>query len=249
MAQSIFGTGNLWGIPAGTNPTPVRFGTLQDVAVDFSFDFKMLYGGTQFPVEQARGKAKLDLKATLGRVDPVLFNGMFFGSSAATGEQLNSVDETTTIPGTPYIITVANGATFSRDLGVYDTTAKKFLTRVASAPATGQYAVNTTTGAYTYAAADTTHVVRASYTYGSTTTGTTITYTNTLMGAGPIFAVELVETYVGSAGSKSFSLYLPAVQSSKLTMPLKLDDFTMSSIDMSAQDDGAGNIFTMSITG
>ena len=224
MAQSIFGTGNLWGIPAGTNPTPVRFGTLQDVAVDFSFDFKMLYGGTQFPVEQARGKAKLDLKATLGRVDPVLFNGMFFGSSAATGEQLNSVDETTTIPGTPYIITVANGATFSRDLGVYDTTAKKFLTRVASAPATGQYAVNTTTG-------------------------TTITYTNTLMGAGPIFAVELVETYVGSAGSKSFSLYLPAVQSSKLTMPLKLDDFTMSSIDMSAQDDGAGNIFTMSITG
>ena len=45
MVQSSFGAGNLWGIPQGANPTPVRFATIQDVTVDFSFDFKMLYGG------------------------------------------------------------------------------------------------------------------------------------------------------------------------------------------------------------
>ena len=32
-------------------------------------------------------------------------------------------------------------------------------------------------------------------------------------------------------------------------MPLKLDDFTLTSLDMSAQDDGTGNVFTWTLTG
>ena len=84
MAQSVFSTGNLWGIPAGSNVTPVRFGTVQDIAVDFSFDLKKLYGNFQFPVEQARGKGTIDIKATIGRVDPILFNQVFFGLTNPT---------------------------------------------------------------------------------------------------------------------------------------------------------------------
>ena len=250
MAQSVYSTGNLWGIPAGANPTPVRFATLQDVHVDMSFDLKGLWGGYQFPVEQARGKGKIDIKATTGRVDPNLFNQIFFGiSSTPVGEVLSSVDETSAVPGTPWIITVINGATFKTDLGVYDATSGKNLTRVASAPATGQYSVTVATGAYLFAAADTTHVVRISYTYTSAATGTTITQPNTLLGSGVIFGLQLVEYYKGTAGGKSMTLAFPAVQASKLSLPMKLDDFTLPTFDMSAQDDGSGNVFSWTVTG
>jgi hypothetical protein len=245
MVQSVFGTGNLWATPAGANPTPVRFGTLQDVGVDFSFDFKMLYGGFQFPVEQARGKGKIDIKATIGRVDPIMFNQVYFGMTPTAGETLSSVDETSAIPTTPFQITVANGATFSRDLGVFDANTGKWLTRVATAPATGQYSVVIATGVYTFAAADVAHVVRISYTYGAVATGSTFTLTNQLLGSGPVFSLQLVNIFKG----KSLFMNFPAVQSSKLAMPLKLDDFSLPNFDMSAQDDGAGNLFTMSMTG
>ena len=96
MAQSVFGVGFLFATPSGTNPKPTRFGRLQDVSVDFSYDTKMLYGSNQYALEQARGKAKIDLKATVGVVDPNLFNNIFFGLTTAAGETLNSVDESAT---------------------------------------------------------------------------------------------------------------------------------------------------------
>jgi hypothetical protein len=47
--MNIFGSGNLWGTPlqdasgnALANPSPVLFGTLQEVSIDISFDTKML---------------------------------------------------------------------------------------------------------------------------------------------------------------------------------------------------------------
>ena len=248
MAQSVYSTGNLFGIPAGANPTPVRFATLQDVHIDASFDLKGLYGGYQFPVEQARGKAKLDIKATTGRIDPALFNQIFFGlPSTSTGEVLSSVDETWAIPTTPFQVTTTNSATWKTDLGVYDTTLGKYKTRVSNAPTTGQYSV--ALGVYTFAAADVGNNVKISYTYTSGSTGNTITQTNTLLGAGIIFGLQLVEYYKGSVGGKSMTLAFPAVQASKLSMPMKLDDFTLPTFDMSAQDDGSGNVFTWSITG
>ena len=243
MPQSLFGTGFLFATPAGANPTPLRFGALQDVTVDFSFDLKMLYGSSQFALEQARGKAKIDLKASIGRVDPLLFNQVFFGLSAPTGETLNAVDEVATPVSGAF--TVANGATYSADLGLYNTVTGLWMTRVASGPAAGQYAVNTATGAYTVNTAQNGQSLRASYTYASSTTGATTAATNQLMGSGPIFSVALVNRFRG----KSLYLNFPAVQSSKLGLPLKLDDFTLSAIDMSAQDDGAGNVFTWSMTG
>jgi hypothetical protein len=248
MAQSVFGAGNLWGIPVGVaNPTPVRFAALQDVSVDFSFDLKTLHGSSQFALENAKGKGKIAIKAAIGRFDPNLFNTIFFGQTITTGETIVSVDETAAIPATPYQITVANSATFLVDLGVYDTTAGKWLKRVASAPATGQYSV--AAGVYTYAAADTTHVVRGSYTYGSASTGSTITATNLPLGSQQIFSLELFEYFTGGSGRKNSSLYFPAVQSNKLSMPMKMDDFSLPSFEMSAQDDGNGNIFTWTLTG
>ena len=65
-----FGSGVVWGIPtinlAGNNvvnPTPVPFGALQDVSVDFAFSVKELYGQYQFPIDVARGTATPDVSA------------------------------------------------------------------------------------------------------------------------------------------------------------------------------------------
>lgn len=245
MVQSVFGAGFLFGIPSGATPTPHVFGAVQDVTVDYAFDQKSLHGAYQFPLEQARGKGKIDLKAGFGRYDPDLFNDMFFGGSKSTGETLNSIGEAATIPATPFTVTVANGATFKTDLGVFDIATGRFMTRVASAPATGQYSVNTTTGVYTFAAADTLKSIKVYYTYGSTTTGQTITYSNQLMGSGPVFGIQLVNVFRG----KSFFLKFPAVQAFKLSMPMKQDDFSLPSLDMSPQDDGSGSVFEFSATG
>ena len=57
MAQYGFGSGVVFAVPltnAQGNPlasgTPVRFGVLQDVSVDFSFTNKELHGQNQFEV-------------------------------------------------------------------------------------------------------------------------------------------------------------------------------------------------------
>jgi len=248
MAQSVFGVGFLFATPSGATPTPVRFGRLQDVSVDFSYDSKLLYGSNQFPLEHARGKAKIELKATVGVVDPALFNAVFFGLASATGETLSSVDEAATPSSGAF--TVANGATFSQDLGVYNTAAGLWMTRVASAPAAGQYAVNSATGAYTVNAAQNGQLLRASYTYASASTGQSLAVGNPLMGSGVIFAVQLVNRFKGSDGVvRSLYLNFPAVQCPKLAMPLKLDDFALPQLDMIAQDNGSGAVFNYSLTG
>ena len=248
MAQSVFGVGFLFATPSGANPTPMRFGRLQDVGVDFSYDTKLLYGSNQYALEQARGKAKIELKAAVGVVDPLLFNNVFFGLTTTTGETLNSVDESATPSAGAF--TVANGATFSQDLGVYNTVTGLWMTRVASAPAAGQYALNTTTGVYTVNTAQNGQLLKASYTYASASTGSSLAFTNQLMGASVIFSVQLVNRFKGADGVvRSLYLNFPAVQCPKLSMPLKLDDFTLPQLDMSAQDNGAGAVFNYSMTG
>jgi hypothetical protein len=124
------------------------------------------------------------------------------------------------------------------------------MARVASAPAAGQYAVNTTTGVYTTNTAQNGQLLKASYTYASASTGSSLAFTNQLMGASVIFSVQLVNKFRGSDGVvRSLYLNFPAVQCPKLSMPLKLDDFTLPQLDMSAQDNGSGNVFNYSMTG
>lgn len=248
MAQSNFGVGFLFATPQGTNPTPTRFGRLQDVAVDFSYDAKLLYGSNQYALEQARGKAKIDIKATVAVVDPALFNNIFFGLTLAAGETLNSVDEVAT-PSTG-TFTVANGGTYSQDLGLYNTVTKLWMSRVASAPAAGQYAVNVATGVYTTNTAQNGQKLLASYTYASSSTGSSLAFTNQLMGTNVVFSVQLVSKYRQQDGQlRSMFMNFPAVVCPKLSMPLKLDDFTLPQLDMTAGDDGSGNVFNYSFTG
>lgn len=244
MPQYTFGTGNIFITPSSANPTPILVGAIQDVSVDFDGDLKQLFGQYQYALDNARGKVKLNGKFSTGKVDSKLWNATFFGGASATGQTLFALNEAAAVPGTPYQVTVANAAHYTADLGVFNAATGLPLQRVASSPATGQYSVNTSTGVYTFAAADTTNNLLFNYEYTASATGLTIAGTNQLMGTIPVFRLDLANNTKG----KQMLLTLYACVANKLSFPLKLDDYGIMAVDFAAQDDGTGRVFNWSTT-
>ena len=252
MPQYAFGAGNLFATPkqdatgaAISNPTPVKFGALQDISVDISFDLKTLHGSNQFPLAIGRGKGKISGKASFAQLNGLMLNSLLFGQTTSNGILSDVVDTTgALIPTTPFTITptVPNSGTWSADLGVLDANGIA-MTRVASAPATGQYSVSA--GVYTFAAADTGLKVFINFQYTATSTSAIkSTVQNVLMGYAPTFQADLYTSY----GGKSLILTLPQCVSTKLSLATKLDDFVMPSFDFEAFADSLGNVATWALT-
>lgn len=249
MSQYVFGTGQLFALPVGGVGAPLRFGALQDVSVDFSGDIKELYGQYQFALDVARGKTKIEWKASSGNIDIEAFNQIFFGETVTLDDELIQVfNEAGIIGATPYKITVANADGFYLDLGVYDATTGQPYKQVASGPTTGQYTVNVATGEYTFAAADTTKHVLINYIYESDSSGGSMEITNQLLGTTPRFQLVLSQVYEG----KAFTLILYSNVADKLSLPLKQDDYLIAELSgMSHADDAnrIGRITTTSVGG
>jgi hypothetical protein len=252
--QLGFGSGVLWGTPtfdananAIANPTPIKFGTMQDVSIDFAYDLKELYGQLQLPVDIARGKAKIQGKAKIAQINGLTFNSLFFGQTLTVGSQVADFLDTTgtAVPTTPFQITptVPSSGTWAYDLGVVDVNGIPF-TRVASAPATNQYTV--AAGVYTFAAADVARVVYISYNYtfsSGATRSTKSTINNLVMGAAPSFQGDFMMV----KGGKQLQLTLLSCVATKLTMPTKIDDYLISELDFSAFAAGVGSLGSWSM--
>lgn len=252
MAQYMFGSGILWGIPTATADgtviatnasTPIQFGVLQEVSVDISFDTKMLHGQNQFPVAIGRGKGKVSGSAKFAQMNGQTLNSLFFGQTLNTGLVADVYDTAgVAIPGTPFTITptVPSSGTWSVDLGVRNAAGLP-MTRVASAPATGQYSASA--GVYTFAAADTGLVVYINYQYTATVTGAKkATIANLPMGYAPTFRLDLSSPFSG----KHFTLTLLSCVGSKLGIATKQDDFIVPDFGFEAFADSAGNVMTWS---
>ncbi len=242
-----FGAGKLIAVPTNladgsaiANPTPVLLGTVQDVSLDMSVDLKTLYGSKRYPVAVGQGKGKIEVKAKHAEIDGGVLGSLFFGKAAATGIKAATFDAASTIPGTPYQVTIAppSSGTFVADLGVVVAATGVQMTRVASAPTTGQYSVNTATGVYTFAAADTTKGVLISYEYSAAAGGQVWTMTNDLMGYTPSFTLLLQNSYDG----KSLVCKLNRCVSGKLALPLKADEFAIYDFEAEAFSDAANNV-------
>lgn len=247
-----FGTGVLYGLPnAGNlaaNPTPYKFGVLQEASVEFKGDLKKLYGTSQFPVAKARGKIEVNCKAKIASFDPNMLNQLYFADVATAGVTTLAVDEVGTIPSTPFQITVQHAqagsplvVVFVTDYGVIYKTgpnAGQQLTKVASSPATGQYSMNPATGVYTFATADVGLVVKISYTYTDSTHGSTITLVNQLMGYAPEFRAFLQ----GSFRSKFLGIELFSCTLGQLSVPTKQEDFWVSDITFDAGVDATDSL-------
>lgn len=248
MSQYLFGSGILWGTPTAdangnaiANPTPVKFGVLQECSVDISFDTKTLHGQNQFPVAVGRGKGKISGSAKFAQVNGAMINSLFFGQTLSSGIVSDYNDTTgNVIPTTPFTITptVPSSGTWSTDLGVINSSGVP-MTRVASAPTTGQYSV--AAGVYTFAAADTGQTVFINYQYTATsTTAKKSTVINLPMGYAPTFRIDLYTPYQG----KSMILTLPSCIASKLALATKQDDFVIPDFGFEAFADAAGNVMT-----
>ena len=255
MSQYAFGAGNLYvtqlqdALGASvTNPTPYPLMALQEGTIDMSADKKELYGQNQFPVAIGRGKGKVDVKVKPARIFASVWNAIFFGQTLSPGLIAVYTDTAgAAVPTTPFQITVAppSSGTYAADLGVIDQNGNP-MTRVASAPATGQYSVNTTTGAYTFASADTGKTVYINYQYTTSTiaTGQKQTVNNLQMGYAPRFKADLTVAYQGKITTISF---LSCV-STKFGIGFKNEDFAIPEFDFSAMDDGTGKIIQWSTT-
>ena len=232
----VFGTGLLVLTPAGG--LPQRVGTLKDISLEISSSTKELKGDKMFAVDVARSGGKVSGKAKSGQISGGLIAAAL-NSTAATGSVIGVSDEVATIPATPIKVTVSQAPTQQQDdLGVVDLSTGAPMTRVTSAPATGQYSVDTTKGEYTFAAADTGKSVAISYSYKSTTVGKTISLTNQAMGAGSTFSLVLFNTYRGkNMGVKCYAVTLP-----KLGLAFKNEDYAEKDIDFECFADAAGRV-------
>jgi hypothetical protein len=242
--QVNFGVGNLTLIPpsGAADPTPLVFGVLQDVQLDYASSKKTLYGQRQFAVAVADAEAKLTGKAKFAQVRGGILAAALVGSTTAAGETTEVTDPTAAIPATPFQITVAGAANFVEDLGVVNAATNAPFTKVASAPAAGQYSVNAATGVYTFASADNVSgiSVKISYTKTVAAVGKTISLANPLMGISTTYVLDLFNDSPANSG-KIYGVRLSAVVIPKLSLAWKNSDFTMHDVDFEAIDDGTGS--------
>lgn len=113
--QYGFGSGVLYGIRTDvSNSTPVRFGTLQDVSIDFNGEIKELFGQQQYPVDTARGKTKIQGKAKFAQISGPEYNNLFFGESIQSGGQkLQAFNEQQTATATTAVSSSTTSASLT----------------------------------------------------------------------------------------------------------------------------------------
>lgn len=249
MAMINFGVGRIITVPqkladgtAIANPTPVIIGDLQDVSVDMSVEMKTLRGNKRYPIAAGQAGGKIEIKAKYAKLDGGILGSLFLGKAATTGIKAVKLDDAYTIPATPgpYTVTMVppSSGTFVADMGVVFTATGVQLTRVASAPATGEYSLNASTGVYTFAAADQGKAIKVSYEYSAATGGQIWTMTNETMGYMPSFTLMLQNSYDG----KNLVCKLNRAVSNKFALPLKADDFAIYDFEAEAFSDAADEL-------
>lgn len=145
-------------------------------------------------------------------------------------------------------VTVANGATFVEDFGVFYASSGTQLTPVAASPAQGQYiAPSGSPGAYTFNSADNGAAVLIYYSY-TIASGNKISLANQLTGPLPMFEVSLKETFTYFGASKDIVVKLNACVSPKLSLPFSNQKFTVAELDFQAIADASNNIGTISLS-
>lgn len=235
---SLFGAGEVIITPlidadgaTVSNPTPIIIPECQGIEIGIKRDLKQLFGQQAYAVESAHGKGSFPVSFSCGRVYAQAINSMFMQQSIATGQskKASKVSGTVPAPSGPYTITptVPDSGTWAEDLGVR-TSEGLPLTRVASAPTTGQYSVSA--GVYTFAAADSGVTYYFDFRY-TVSTGKTITYLSKLMGQTPEVKMIISTHYKG----RQAIIRLPrVVASSEFGLSTKLDDYTMPKLNFDA---------------
>jgi len=241
--KKIFGAGRFFGINNVTSPTPMRAYVPQDQSIDFKLNTKSLFGENRLPVAVAAGDMSVTGKVSLGANNARLFADLMFAVSSTTGIISEADMEAGTVPGSvAYTVTVTNSATWNTDLGVVKASDGTVMTRVASAPAAGQYSV--AAGVYTFAAADANLNVKISYLYTTASVGEKITITNSLQGPAGAFTGVMVFPYAADQDV----LTLNNCISTDASIATKQGDYAKPSFGFMAATDSSDTLGTFAFS-
>lgn len=250
-----FGIGGMFANPVGGNfgtPSfPQRFGTIQDVNVEFNQKLVALRGQMKGPDDVAPSDMDVKGKGMFAALEVEIYNALFFADTISSGLKTipitQGIDgEPHSIPATPgpYTVTAAN-IPLIVDLGVRYV-GGGYLQATTGVPTEGQYSVVLTTGVYTFAALDQGKAIIIDYAYaitpGTGTPGTnyerTLEVVNHVQGYGPIFELWLMQPYQGTNG-----LHLFSCRSSKMSAPHKRDNYVISDFEFESYPNAAGQWF------
>jgi len=241
MSFYQFGIGFVVATPFGSNaagsPTPTQLITLQDIGVDFSYTNKPLMGQLQFPVAVARAEGKVDMKCKFAGLGAKIINDLMFGGTVAAGGEVIFVANSSQTPSSGSFTITPAGGTFLKDQGVIDSAGNQ-LTLTTSAPASGSYEVNNSTGVYTVNSSQPNTPLLVSYLYTATSGGFNAPIPNKPMGQQP-----LVNTWVSNSNwSNSLVFNFPSCIFTKMGLPQKNTDWTLADMELSAFSDALSNL-------
>jgi hypothetical protein len=247
MTQFAFGSGTLIGKRTDIAGTPpALLGTLQDVSLDFDRKIEMLLGQYNMAVAAGGGEFKIAGKAKFARLQATQINNLFLGQTLTANSMVEmTTGETDTV--TAAAITVANGATFLEDFGVFYASSGAQLVPVSALPTQGQYVPPSGSGTYTFNSTDNGAAVVIYYSY-SIASGNKITLANQLTGPLPMFEVSLKETFNYFGTNNDIVVKLNACVAPKLSLPFSSQKFTVAEFDFQAIADASNNIGTISLT-
>ncbi len=253
MAVDTFGLGYIFARRTDvTNPTPDYLGIAQSFDFSMKQAVKKLMGQNKVAVDAAGAELDIGGKIKFARLQMGLMNDLLFGQSVTplSGKQISVVvnglpEQHTVTAGSATVTNPVGHATSIEDLGVFYAVGGVQLTRVASAPAVGQYSVVESTGVYTFNTGDNAAVMNFFYEYQVATLNS-VSVANSLMGTLPAFELHYQHYYVNMAGIvNGLHIKLNACRGEGFDMPFKNNDFQVIDWSFMAFADTNGNIMTM----
>jgi len=247
----LFGAGRLIASPissTGTLQSPVVFGTLQDVMIDFKVDIKELWGNRRWPEYAVDGKGSIDITAKAAKIFAAQFALAFGATTSQGGGYAQAADEAHVVPATPYQFNLSN--TPATTLGLPLVTAVvsgvqvEYTVLTSGSAVAGQSCV-LAGSQLTFAAGDTGITVLCTYFYSHTNANDfTISITNPLIASATYFQLAVMQqtNNAGNNTPSQLTIILNRCLSPGLKLDFKVDDFVIPDFNAKAFADGSNQI-------
>ena len=232
--KSVQGVGWVSLVPSGTYPDPVHLAEIEAMDLNITEEDGDLEDSNGDIIDSFTVKRVIEGTVTLKDISGSLLAATTRGVTVAAGTK-QGYAQTSTIPTTPFQVTVTNGATFADDLGVIDLTSGKAMTCAATATGTNVYSV-TAAGVYTFNTADAGHSVLINYRATQAAVGTT----STIASATQSQAYYGLHCYQVIAG-KPWGIYVPAARLPGLSAKFGKGGWSDTTIKFKATKDASNN--------
>lgn len=247
----LFGTGSAIFIPkrdadgnAIAVPTPIELPSCIDIGIEKKGEAKKHEGKFQYSIASAISKRSIEISLTCNMHSAKSLTVSTNEDVLASYDALYSPSVAVAIPATPFTVTPTPPAsgTFKTDMGVRFDTGEQ-LTRVASAPITGQYSLSG--GVYLFALADVAKNVYIKYTYSVAAGGSSVASYNRLQGEAPEYSLILTS---GTYRGVTCLFDAPMVTVKDTSTPFKNGDYMAQKITCDVlANPVTGHVFTSNI--